>query len=114
MSKWNGLSSDCSMCGFSPGDVVHYLAGDCPVLSGPLGSVLKNSLANLPSDLTGPVMSSLSEGPEEWASFIVDPSTNVHVLELSRDFGRRFIWPLFKLSRAYIWCMHSQRLKFVS
>ena len=102
------------MCGFSPGDVVHYLSGDCPVLCHPLSVVLQNSLANLPSTLTAPVMTSLSEGPEEWTSFILDPSTNASVLELSRDFGQRFIWPLFRLSRAYIWCMHSQRLKFDS
>ena len=118
LSKWDssGKSSGCcSMpgCGYFPGDVLHYLSGDCPALCFALSSTLTNSLNLLPSfpDLSSPVLSALNRPAVDWAKFVLDPTTDVQVIRLKQDFGSKSIWPLLKLACAFVWTMHRQRTK---
>ena len=115
-SKWNPQSSgNCSNCNFFPGDVTHYLSGSCPSLSAQLKLTLDRSLTILASTplLLQPVLFALNSHPDEWAAFVVDPFVNSQVIAIRQTFGSEAVWPLFRLSRAYIWCMDRERKRLM-
>ena len=105
----------CSMCGFYPGTVSHYLSGHCPLLSQQLQLSLDYSLTLLSTTpfLLPPVLSALQYDVEDWASFILDPGSNHMVIKIKQSYGHEAVWPLYRLSRAYIRCMHRERMKFM-
>ena len=117
ISKFNEQSSGCcSMCGSFPGSVSHYLSGHCPALRPDLEICLDHSLRLLSSTpyLLPPVLYALHHSIEDWVGLIVDPVTNVQVIKIKQEYGSEAIWPLYRLSRAVIWCMHRQRLRHSS
>ena len=119
LSKFdNRKSGRCSLpnCNNFPGDVVHYLSGSCPALAPVQNLTLERCLENLSSTpmLIPLVVSALQSSSEDWSKFILDPSTNCHVIPIQQDFGPQAIWPLFRFSRAMIWCMHQHRMKLMS
>ena len=99
-------------CNFYPGDSVHLLSGECPALTPVLHSTLSHSLNILSQwpTLLEIAKHALSLSREQWAEYIVDPTAIVH----AQEYGKKSIWPLFKLSRAYIWSMHRTRKKIES
>ena len=114
LSKFSeGLSGSCTLpgCNFYPGDCTHWLSFKCPALSSALSSTLNHSLEVLKPFpfLLEIVCSALSRSPKDWAQFIIDPSTDAAVIVHKQQFGDQSIWPLFKLSRAMIWCFHRER-----
>ena len=117
ISKFKNTSGCCTLesCNFFPGDVVHYLSGACPALSRQLSVTLDNSLKSLSEYpfLIDPVLTAFSKSPEEGTEFLLDPHSNVLVIPIRQLYGSEAIWPLFKLSRAYIWCMHRERSKLM-
>ena len=112
-SKWdNGLES-CRLpgCNFPIGDVQHFLSGECPALRNALVSSLTNSLRTLQASfpfLVPPVLSALRRGSLEWSKFVLDPSTDVTVISLKQEHGPTVVWPLFRLSRAFVWSMQRE------
>ena len=116
MSKFSrNKSGNCSLCGFFPGTVSHYLSGNCTPLSNQLQSTLNHSIDKIAVNpiLLHPVLAALSLDVEDFVSFILDPGSHHLVVNIKQEFGQEFIWPLFKLSRAYIWCMHRERMKLI-
>ena len=118
VSKWSNSDGSCRLpgCHTFPGDSSHLLSGTCPALRRTLILSLKNSLDTLAAhplllDLVKNIISSSSS--EAWVAFILDPSTNPAAIKLMQDLGKKFIWPLFRLSRTYIWAMHKQRSRFL-
>ena len=114
LSKFDmSLAGKCTLlgCDFFPGDCTHWLSFECPALSAVLISTLNNVLKVLRPWplLLDVVYDALSKSNEEWASFVVDPSTYPSVIVLKQQFGEQSIWPLFKLSRALIWCFHREQ-----
>ena len=105
----------CLMCGYYPGNVSHYLSGACPTLATQLQSCLDRcfQFLSLTPYLLPPVYSALNNDADDWVGLVVDPSTNKEVIKIRQYFGDQSIWPLFRLSRAYIWCMHCERRKFM-
>ena len=111
VSRWKNTSGACSMCSYVCGDTVHLLSGECPPLQIALNSTLNHSLILLRDscpELVSPVVSALRKGALEWATFILNPSTTKEVIRLVQEHGSQFIWPLFRLSRAFVWCMHKE------
>ena len=105
------------MCDYFPGDVVHYLSRECPALSDKLELTLKHSLdilASTPQSPLQPVLLALQKPALEFVSFILDSYTNPWVIRIRQEMGLEFIYPLFRLSRAYIWCMHRERQKILN
>ena len=115
-SKWDNQSGNCKMCNFFPGDCLHYLSGTCSYLSEALSQTLQHSLDILSTTplLLDTVLSSLQQPSDQWVKFILDPSTDRNVIKIKQEFGVRAIWPLFRLSRAYIWSMHRQRMRYLN
>ena len=117
MSKFNRENSGCcSMCYYYPGNVQHYLSGLCPALSSQLHTCLQHSLnilSNTPYLLES-LYSAISKSAEDWIYLIADPATNSDVIKIRQHYGSKSIWPLFRLSRAYIWCMHCERTKLIN
>ena len=111
-SHFGDGDGSCRLCGVFPGDTRHILSGACIVLKPHLETTLLNCLSFLAAfpALYGAVTLALNSDENEWVSFILDPSTNVNVIPLAQDGGEKAIWPLFRLSRAYIWSMHKTRL----
>ena len=116
-SKWSGLSDHCSHpgCGKRPGDIVHYLSGDCLPLSSALRLNLSRGLSRLEPhpQLHFAVNNALRQDPEYWVKFILDPSTDPLVIAIRQESGSRAIWPIFRLARSFIWCMHQHRQRFL-
>ena len=114
-SRWDGGSNCCRLpnCGFFPGDCSHYLSGSCPALKDALLATLQHSLDSLSETpyLISPLISAWQQSSDDWSKFITDPSCNPQVIKIKKDLGPKSIWPLFKVSRAYIWTMHELRLK---
>ena len=71
-----------------------------------------NSLSIFPL-LIPPVILALNGSPTEWALFILDPLTDQNVIRIRQELGPKSIWPLFRLSRVYIWTMNRVRSKYV-
>ena len=117
VSKWKSSSDGaCSLCDFFPGDISHYLTGDCPALAEQLKKTLSHSfsyLSHYPT-LLQTALTVYNSSRLEFAAFIADPSTNPLVIKLRQEFGSKFVWPLFRLSRAYILCMHRERQRLMN
>ena len=115
LSKFNNSSGRCTLgsCTYFPGDVTHYLSGDCPYLTHQLQSTLDHSLKYLSEFplLIPPTLHALSQSTEEKVSFILDPYSYGQVIPIRQKYGAQSVWPLFKLSRSYIWCMHREGQK---
>ena len=74
------------MCSYVCGDCVHLLSGECPALQEALLSTLKHSLVILNAscpELLIPVKSALGRGALEWATFILNPTTNAEVIKIA-------------------------------
>ena len=118
ISKWNSNTSGCCMsknCSFFPGDVTHYLSGNCSALSSQLNLTLTcslNILSHFPY-LVEPVISARRKSAEEWAAFLLNPITNPQLIKISQEFDPTAIWPVFRLTRAYIWTMHRERMNSI-
>ena len=119
VSKWNDRTSGaCTLmdCNFFPGDATHYLSGECPALSRQLNLTLSHSLQILSAShqfLVPPVISALGGSAEDWTAFILDPHTDPLVIKIRQLYGSESVWPLFRLSRAYVWCMDRERKKLM-
>ena len=95
---------------------MHYLSGNCPALAMELRQTLAHSLEILSSTsqlLIPPVLASLSGSVEDWVAFILDPCTDAQMIRNRQEYGQEAVWPLFRLSRAYIWCMDRERAKML-
>ena len=114
LSKWdNGLES-CRLpgCNFLVGDVEHLLSGDCPALRDALATTLSSSIKILQDEsplLVPPIFSALNRGSFGWTQFVLDPSVDVNVIKIKQMFGSQYVWPLFRMSRAYVRCMHREK-----
>ena len=64
-------------------------------------------------DLLSCLKSAILGDPLEFVGFILDPSTQPDVIKISQESGQEHIWPLFRVSRAFIWSMHKNRLKLL-
>ena len=114
LSKFDDrLSGKCTLsgCDFFPDDTTHWLSFQCQALAPALTSTFNNVIEVLrPWPLLLDVVhDALSRSPVEWAKFVVDPSTYPSVIVIKQQFGEESIWPLFKLSRALIWCFHKEQ-----
>jgi hypothetical protein len=113
---WAGEESGaCRLpgCGAARGDLPHLLAGACPALAPALAHVLgfwDRVLATHPLLLT-PVLSALQGPPGHFVTFVLDPSTDPAVIALCQQHGRGVLDPLFRLSRAWVWAAHRERLR---
>ena len=98
-------------CGYFPGDIEHLLSASCPALGPALKKSLCVSLLSLEEhpDLHSLVTTAYSMGSSVWCSFLIDPTTFQSVIEYRQQFGYSSIFPVLKLSRTYIWCMHKTR-----
>ena len=97
---------------FVPDWSEHLLSGECPALQHTLHETLSSSLNLLSHSsplLVPPVLSALSRGSFEWTKSLLNPSVDIEVIRLKQMYGDRFVWPLFRLSRAYIWCMDKEK-----
>ena len=112
-SKWNNSSGSCSYCNFYPGDCVHYLSGKCPALSYQLQTTLDNCIQFFPTfpDILSPVLDAYGKSALEWSIFILDPIFSPSVIKLKQEYGFESVQPLMRLSRAYVWTMHRERMK---
>ena len=102
------------MCGSFLGTVTYYLSGHCSALKSQLQTCLNHSIQLLSSTphLLPPVLTALNHSTDAWVGLILDPVTNHQVIKLKQEYGSEAIWPLFRLSRAIIWCMHRERKKY--
>ena len=116
VSKFKNTDGSCTNCGAYPGDVTHYLSGSCPVLSRQLNSTLNYSLDILSEFplLKETTLAALTRSPEDWTSYLLDPYSSDLVIPIRQEYGSQAVWPLFKLSRAMIWCMHRERTKILN
>ena len=103
-------------CGFLPGNFVHWLSFTCKPLAPALELTFKHCLQKLQPwpHLVEVVYEASGRDPEGFASFLADPSTDVIVIPIKQKYGPRSIWPLFKMSRSLIWCVHRETRKFKS
>ena len=46
-------------------------------------------------------------------AFILDLYTDPLVIKIRQEFGPEMVWPLFRLSRAYVWTMDRERNKLM-
>ena len=88
------------VCNASPSDEIHLLSGDCPALFSPLARNLSNGLqllSNFPC-LFDAAVGALNSGAETWTKFFVNPSTDPKVISYSQEFGRKSLFPVFRLN----------------
>ena len=115
ISKFNPeLSGKCCLCGYYPGDFSHWLSFMCQPLANSLYAVLTQSLEELSPwpALQDIVQRAFYRDSKGWTSYVVDPSTDVMVIPVQQRHGPKYIWPLFKLSRSLIWCVHRKISEF--
>ena len=118
MAKFNNDSENCKLpgCESLVGDIKNLLSGDCPALKDALLATLSHSLLLLQSSsplLVPPVLSAMERSSFEFVRFILNTSVDEEAVKLKQLFGTEFIWPLFRLSRAYVWCMHRGKRRFM-
>ena len=119
LSRFNNSSGACSLpsCSSLCGDSLHLLSGECSALRDALLTTLNNCLHFLSIShpiLIPPVIDALHRGPLEFVRLILDPSSDVNVIRISQEYGQTFIWPLFRVGRAYVWTMHKNRMKLIN
>jgi hypothetical protein len=88
------------------------LAGACPALAPTLGRVLGfwDLVLSAHPLLQVPVLSALQGPPDLFVTFVLDPSTDPAVIALRQRHGSGVLDPLFRLSRAWVWAAHRERL----
>ena len=114
LGAWGGSGSP-------RGDLVHLLSGACPALAPTLASTLHHTLDFLsPYPLIiSTIHNALLREPQEFVSFLLDPSTNTSVIPLAQQHRREVLVPLFRFSRArgllnmYLWNWKINRGRFL-
>ena len=85
---WTQESGACRLpgCGISPGDVAHIVSGECHSLKQVLAQVLSNiwDILSPYPPLLPPVIAALNSDKESFTTFILDPSTDQHVISLAQ------------------------------
>ena len=112
-----GESGACRLpgCGMSPGDTAHILSGECPALLPALTSTIENLQLQFSSyqHLSLPLLSSLQGDREQITAYILDPSTSPLVISLQQEHGSSVLVPIFRASRAWVWCVHRTRMRLL-
>ena len=115
---WTQESGACRLpgCGLVPGDVAHLLSGECTALQPYLATTLHhilNMLAPHPH-LLHPLVSALHSDREAVTFFLLDPSTDPHVIKLVQQYGQEpVMYPLFRVCLAWVWCAHRTRMRLL-
>ena len=60
-----------------------------------------------------PLLSALQGGKIQISTFILDPSTDVQVIALRQEWGPEVLLPIFRASRAWVWCVHRTRMRLL-
>ena len=117
---WTWETGVCRLlgCDLVPGDVAHLLSGKCPALQPHLAKTLHNFFEMLahqsPPTLLPPVLSALHGDRESVTTFMLDPSTDPSVIQLSQTYGQvAVLTPLFQAARAWVWCTHRARMRLL-
>ena len=114
---WTQESGACRLpgCNMTPGDVAHILSGECPALQHALAQELINIQQLLCPHplLLPPVMAALQCEKEKMTTFILDPSTDPAVINLVQLHGHNVLFPLFSVSRAWVWAVHRTRMRLL-
>ena len=115
---WSGDSSgSCRVpgCSGEPGTLRHLATGECPGLSQALiraTALWKSFLGEHP--LIFPVIKHFTlDNPDEFLSFLVDPTTLAPVIALAQLHGSIIIEQLCYLTRTWLFYMHKERLKLM-
>ena len=116
---WSGdPTGNCRIPGCSgmTGSLQHLATGECPALYGALVravAIWSSFLKETPNLF--PIVKQYSLGPpEEFLSFLVDPTTLPPVIALSQLHGSIIIEQLCYMTRTWIFFMHKQRLKLLN
>ena len=98
-----------------PGDTAHILSGECPALLPALSSTIANIQHQFTSfqHLALPLLSALQGDKIQISTFILDPSTDVQVIALRQEWGPEVLLPIFRASRAWVWCVHRTRMRLL-
>ena len=103
-------------CSGMQGSLQHLVTGECPALYGALVravAIWASFLKENPNLF--PIVKQYSLGPpEEFLSFLVDPTTLPPVIALSQLHGSIIIEQLCYMTRTWIFFMHKQRLKLLN
>ena len=114
---WTQESGACRLpgCNMIPGDVAHILSGECTALQSTLAQALlsiQELLSPYPR-LLPPVVAALQSDREIFTTFILDPSTDAAVISLVQQHGSSILYPLFSVSRAWVWAAHRTRMRLL-
>ena len=64
--------------------------------------------------LLPPVLSALHGDRESVTMFMLDPSTDPSVIQLTQTYGQvAVLTPLFQAARAWVWCGHRARMRLL-
>ena len=99
-----------------PGDVAHLLSGECPALQPNLANTLHHIFETLAPHpcLLQPVLSALHGDRDTTTAFFLDPSSDPSVIKLVQQHGQSpVLHPLFRVSRAWVWCAHRTRMRLL-
>jgi hypothetical protein len=115
---WANTSGACTLpnCSQCPGDLLHLLSGACPPLFPTQSQSISQwetiiSSHSQPSTISTTIATILStSSPAQFISFLLDPSTNPHVISLHQVWGNFFTNIFFQLTRTYIWSSYKKRL----
>jgi hypothetical protein len=115
---WTQESGACRLpgCGQMPGDVAHLLSGECPALQPNLANTLHHIFEILAPHpcLLQPVLSALHGDRDTTTAFFLDPSSDPSVIKLVQQHGQSpVLHPLFRVSRAWVWCAHRTRMRLL-
>ena len=112
-----GESGACRLpgCALYPGDTLHLLAGACPALAPTQSRVLANWSENLTEFpvLYTAVSSIVSGAPNDFVSFLLDPSTSPEIITLAQQHGAVITDTVFSLTRQWVWSTHRARLRLL-
>ena len=114
---WTQESGACRLpgCNMIPGDVAHILCGECTAIKPALAQALRNieQLLSPYPLLLPPVVAALQSDRETFTTFILDPSTDAAVISLVQHQGSGILYPLFSVSRAWVWAAHRTRMRLL-
>ena len=114
---WTHTSGACRMprCGVFPGSTLHLLTA-CPhslhIIVGALPHI-NNLLTPVPElhSIYKARFKLLTSAPHQFASFLLDPSTDHDVLALVQVRGPAVINTAFKVTRSLVWSLHRHRMR---
>ena len=114
---WTGESGACRLpgCNVIPGDIAHILSGECTALKPALNKTLDhvNEILTPFPLLLPPVLAALQGDREALTTFILDPSTDPEVISLAQLHGPGILFPLLRVSRAWVWAAHRTRMRLL-